>query len=208
MGVPSLNYKELLRILRLEVGVCRDLRQPPVITYHLQTEENRHFLAALRERGFEVIESVAKDGADDQILIDRLAKVDPQEVSEVVMVSADSDFLNPLRKLKARGVKDIYLVASREARNDRGSLMLGLRYEEAFERGELHFFELARFKQELIYLQNTGNGNGHGKEHHPAEPEGTRFVVESPASSDPGVVNDALMALKDRFPDLKVRMQK
>lgn len=196
IGVPSINYKGLLQILRMEIGECRTLWHRAVITYHTQTEKNRGFFDALHSMGFEVLESVSTNGADDRMLIDRILQTDPTEVSELVLVGADGDFIAPLREVKSRGIERIYLASSREAINEQGSPMLGKRFEEAFEHGEFEFFELAKFKNELIYL----NGEKAGAAGH------ARFVVESPSLADPALVN-AVFALKERFPGLKIRME-
>lgn len=198
IGVPSLNYKALLHILKMEVGACRELRHPPVITYYTLTEENKKFFNALRSMGFEILESVSTNGADDRLLIDRILQTDPAQVSELVLVSADSDFIALLREIKSRGVADIYLAASREAMNERNSPMLGKRFEESFRNGEFHFFELAAFKNELVYLTGTTPA--------PVPPGHARFLVESPSVSNPALTN-AVFALQDRFPGVKVRME-
>src|SRR3989344_1462512 len=155
LGFRRVDYKALFQILTSEVGKEDAYLKGPLIT--IEEDAKPPFIRALRKIGFEVALYTPKTGQDDEIIIDRISKLDPNlAVTEIILVSADFDYVEILSAMVAREMS-VYLVATRAKDAGDGRAMLGQRYDH-FLGKVFHFVDLAQYKDRLIFRGPRING--------------------------------------------------
>lgn len=145
LGINQFEFKALYQILT-EIGVDKEVFGKPLYTIS-KTVADGLWVKSVRSRGFEVVVCETENSQDDQFIIDQIKALKPGDVSEIVLVSADQDFVPILRDKKAQGIK-IYWVATRVLKED-GWSMVGVVLDELFNT-EFEFVELADYKDRLM----------------------------------------------------------
>ena len=146
LGINLFEFKALYQILTEEVGTEKEIFGKPFYTISKAASEGT-WVKTIRSRGFEVAIIETENGQDDKLIIDRIKTLKPGDVSEIVLVSADQDFVPVLRDKKAEGIK-IYWVATKSP-TEEGRRMIGEVLEELLGT-EFEFVELANFKDRLM----------------------------------------------------------
>lgn len=146
LGINQFEFKALYQILTADIGVDKEILGKPFYTVS-NTAADGLWIKNLRSRGFEVVISETKNGQDDQLIIDRIKTLKPEEVSEIVLVSADQDFVPILRDKKAQGI-EVYWVATKVPEED-GRSQISAVLNELFDT-EFKFIELADYKDRLM----------------------------------------------------------
>ena len=107
LGIAIINFGGLYKLLVENVGTIRTLAFAPLITLHpdkLQRASPRSLVKDCAGAGFEIIPVETIGGADDAAIKHRIANLDPKEVGEIVIVTADKDYVPPLRTKANEGV--------------------------------------------------------------------------------------------------------
>lgn len=146
LGIGSIKFNQLRNVLVREIGDCRDLVDRPFFVI-----SHAGFLLMkkpLMHAGFYVFASRTGNGKDDGEIISRIENLG-QDVSEIVLVSADSDFLPVLRRQVEQG-KKVFIVATDKPDVISGRSMIAEHFKEEFARGVLTFVELADFKEQIM----------------------------------------------------------
>lgn len=136
------NLRELFLVLTEKVGTEKKLAFQPMITV---PDVRSQWAKALRTAGFRTHQATSRGARDDSAIIDAINALD-ETVTEIVILTADQDYVQALRKQAERGVK-VYWVATRMLKKGRLSISAAL--NQLFERGEFTFVELAQFIDEL-----------------------------------------------------------
>ncbi len=166
LGLKRVDYGELFKILTSEIGEANLSFRKPLIT--IGENAKTQFVYVLRRIGFKVVFYTPGTGQDDQIIIDRIAEIDPNIITEIILVSADFDYVEVLSAMVGQKVS-VYLVAARVKGARDGKEMLGQRYDH-FLGKVFHFVDLAQYKERLIFhghrtRQPPPSGGGNEKEH-------------------------------------------
>lgn len=149
LGIGKYNLSGLYEVLTKRVGQVlppAELLRRPI--YTVNSEGMRAVSKNLKTAGFEPI-LFEYQGHDDQIIISQINGLSPVEVSEIVLVTADQDFVECVRDKAQKGVK-VYWVATNYKSGD-GHPMVGQMLEEFIDKTEnVEFVELANFKEQIM----------------------------------------------------------
>ena len=110
MNIARLNLFELHQLLTQEVGYSKELAAQPFAT--IRPSIGKNAVKPYRTAGFNALEVNGANGSDDQAIITRIQGLDPQKVSEVVIVSADQDYVPVLREKAQQGIKVFWVGCS------------------------------------------------------------------------------------------------
>lgn len=146
LGIIRAAFKLLFMILRTEIGSAHDLAFRPVITLPPHLFEK--IGSVVESAGFEVLRVTSRASHDDVALIRRIQQINPTEVSEIVMVSSDQDFIPALMQKRKEGVT-IYWVATRTLSPDGTSAISGVLERQLEE--NFVFVELAKYRDMLDF---------------------------------------------------------
>ncbi|MDO8424256.1 MAG: hypothetical protein Q7S54_01440 [bacterium] len=156
IGIYNWDFAYFLEILTKEVGEARELVNKPVFVLP------ERFLVPIRKAlqavGYETVAVDSEDGKDDEFIKREIRNLPIGSVDEIVLVSADLDYLNTLKDKEASGVK-IFIVATAENDSRRGSPMLSDVLKNAFS-----FVELAQYQERLMkspYVSKPRRGQEH-----------------------------------------------
>ena len=144
LGIKEFENRGVYEVLVDHVGSAPLVGKP---VYTISVEGADKVGKKLKFIGFELVVYTER-GEDDRAIIDRIEKIDPTEVSEIVMVSADLDFAEALNKKAEAGVK-IYWAATRNIVSGK-TPMIGRELERILTSGRFEFVELANFKGQLM----------------------------------------------------------
>jgi len=144
LGIGKLNYHGLYDLLAGGKigGTGNHLISKPVFTINVDGEKKIGKM--LRNIGFDVI-PFDQRGEDDQILKDRINSLNPEVVNEILVVSADQDFVESLRRHASAGVKVYWLATVNEGREGRSMVSSVISESTEFE-----FVELTKHKEQLM----------------------------------------------------------
>ena len=110
LGIDEVNFLNLFVFLTLKIGRKTKCIEPPLYTL----SPNAAVLESTVGRaGFLPVIITTSGEQDDQLIRQRIDRLRPKEVSELVLVAADKGFYPHLLRAYERGIK-IYLVATRE----------------------------------------------------------------------------------------------
>ena len=146
LGITHINYQELLHILSGEVGTA-PVGPAPLIT--IRTNANPAVIEFLQRYGFEIVPYQSGSGDDDRIIIDRIAQLDPAEITEIILVSADFGYAEILKTKWEEGM-NIFLAGARVNDRVNGKPMIGQRYDH-FLGKIFNFIDLAEYAERLKY---------------------------------------------------------
>ena len=112
LGIKKVDYGALRGSLRTIGDNSRRIQKmwitlPPELAEGSRGKE-------IRAAGFNVISVSTKDSADDRQLISRIESTDHQRIAEIIVITADKDFLPVLYKIADRNIV-VYLVVPRFA---------------------------------------------------------------------------------------------
>lgn len=145
LGVGKYNFKELQSILTKEVGFSAHCYGRPVYVLGKATSMAKVVAA----NGFEAVVTEGGANADDQEIIRRLTQLNQDEVSEVVLVSADGDYVDILKNKMGLGTRITVVATGRPSDWNEDRPMLSSAYAELFSSGAA-FVELADYKDRLM----------------------------------------------------------
>ncbi|HBT80523.1 MAG TPA: hypothetical protein DEB13_01100 [Candidatus Yanofskybacteria bacterium] len=210
LGIGAYRFSELYRILTTEIGKSAGLL-PPV--YVLSSGADQKIGKFLRAAGF--VTKVVNAPRDDEFIQEQI-KALPTEVTEVVLVAADSDFVPSLREVANRGIT-VFVVATRALQN--GNSMVGVIMEDFLRENEnTTFVDLEKYKAKLMksswvnhqlleVAPNMGEVRIMKSPSLPLAPvRGERSSVISLTGSgeDVNAATSEIMSLLTRFPRLRV----
>jgi len=143
LGFPGISYSGLYEFLRTKIGSPGFTRKPVVVL-------SRTLPMNIGERagsaGFKVIKTTR--GHDDAALLQEISEIYPPAITEMVLVSADSDFGQRCLERAAWGMK-IYWVATIEA-GQYGQSMVGRKLRRWSEK-KVDFIELRPHAREIFF---------------------------------------------------------
>lgn len=148
LGIDRLRHDVLFKILTGEIGEKREMVQPTIFTISDRFKFAEGMSKNVRMAGFEPKVMNTQGGADDQFIINQIRALDPKEVAEIVIVTADRDYVACLREKASQGIKVFWLAV--HGLNRYGRPMIAPDLEEIFERGEFTFMDLAQYKGHLM----------------------------------------------------------
>lgn len=142
LGLRGYRFADLFSLLT-SLGTSAEIWERPV--YVSDSNLQRKIGKAVVFAGFT---HVVKDGKgeDDKYIIDYIDKL-PDEVDEIIIVAADSDFVQALDKRVEKGNK-VIVVATKSQSLD-GSAMVGWLLQSRFESETFQFIELAEHRLEI-----------------------------------------------------------
>ena len=144
LGILELRYASLFRILTREVGNSSSCFGKPV--YVLTPEQAARKKEVLERSGFEVVAMSTENGKDDAEIVRRINTLTTDDVSEIILVSANfKDFQECLQAKSDLGIR-VIIVATKTF-NEEGRSMLSVDFDEM--RGEMEFVDLEMFKTRL-----------------------------------------------------------
>lgn len=146
-GVRRINYPAFHKVLEEKVGTQGALAYPPPITMP-PTTQGQPIEKVLRKSGFEPIFRTSDQSLDDAYIIDRLQAINPKYTSELILVSADQDFVPPLVRLAKRGVR-IVTLATKVVRRPYMQNQISSTYSEHFAGLPFSFVDLAAFVDDI-----------------------------------------------------------
>ncbi len=149
------DFRVLYEILAQEIGRIKVLAQgSPLIV--IPPSGFGSFGHALSTFGFNVVEKDPKTEEDDLFIVQEIEKVDPSEVGEIIIVSADFRYIDCLLEKVRAGIK-VYWVATKQLRIDDQRSMVGKRLVELLG-NEFEFVELAKYKERLTLSPYVDRG--------------------------------------------------
>ncbi len=138
-GVKFICARALFVLLRDKIGKVRGFSQPPIITLKPGLASPDHTIGnVFRRVGFEVADMDRYNEADDYYIEVKICGAKPAAVQEIVVVSSDHRYIEPLRKKLAQGIKVIWAAADVY---QGGHPMIGHELRECLK-GEFQFFDL------------------------------------------------------------------
>jgi len=142
LGIGAYRFAELYRILTTEVGKSVGSLRP---VYVLSSGADQKIGKFLRAAGFAT--KIVNAPRDDEFIQEQI-KALSTEVTEVVLVAADSDFVSSLKEVVDRGIA-VFVVATRALQN--GSSMVGVIMEDFLRDNEnATFVDLDKYKDKLM----------------------------------------------------------
>lgn len=142
IGIYNWHFGEFLQILVNEVGEARELVNKPV--YVSAESFLKPIEKALQAVGYETVAIGTEDSKDDEFIKREIRNLPPGSVDEIVLVSADLDYLEELKKKEESGVK-VFVAATTENDPRRGGPIISDVLKNAFS-----FVELAQFKNRIM----------------------------------------------------------
>lgn len=204
LGIGSTKYNQLWNLLVKEIGDCRELFNRPFYTI-----THAGFLKMKKPityAGFDLFATRTGNGKDDQEIITRINKLPEgsDEVSEIVLVAADGDYIPVLQKQAGQG-KKIFVLAT-EALNREGRSMTSSQLKEEF-----NFVALDNFKAKIMrhewrpYFDEEGGDADLEKSNRPRQL--TNLEVVLTLTDGAGMVGNFFADLSDivaKYPKMKM----
>ncbi len=157
LGIDRLNFGGLYYVLTREVGTCRVLAHPPIMTIHPESLGGRHVGGLAKDvagAGFELIPITSRNGADDKVIQSRIADLDPRSVSQVVLLSNDKDHIPVLRFKASQGV-GVHLVGTQHEEQGCSQSSISESTIDLCKSGEFSFHELGKFIERIADNRTT-----------------------------------------------------
>lgn len=149
LGIDQIDYKGLYRVLCNKIGSCSALAAPPTITVHPERVMNGNHLGKIfAAAGFEVLPVESKGGLDDAVIKERIVGLDADKVKEIVIVTADKDFIPVLRQKAKSGIR-VFWASTLMTDPQKGRHSLSRDVTELFSSGVFSFVELSKFTEDL-----------------------------------------------------------
>ncbi len=149
LGIEHISFPGLFSVLRNRVGDCRVLAAPPLLTVHTGIGAQKNgLLKQAAGAGFETLAVESQGGADDAAIKARIRALDSKQVSEIVIVSCDRDFVPELLCKVSQGVI-VHWVATRLPSPRDGNCCISADLEHQFSEGAFRFVELAAYRSVL-----------------------------------------------------------
>ena len=149
------DFRVLKEILVSEIGQARALAEgSPLITW--PSTGMGSWGDAISTFGFNVVKKDPRTEEDDLFIVKSIAEVDPAEVEEIIIVSADFRYIDCLLEKVNAGIK-VYWVVTRQERSDDQKSMVGKRLSELLGK-EFAFVELADYKDRLTLSLYVNKG--------------------------------------------------
>lgn len=145
LGYDHISYFDLERIIA-HTGIATEFARKPLMAVTKGAGPNIIENATLA--GFEVMRTVEK-GADDAQIIQWLDAVDPTIVDEIILVSADSDFVPMMEKKTQQGIKT-YWITSKNVQGTDGRPVVG-KYLASFLGDFFMFVDMDEFTEQIFY---------------------------------------------------------
>ncbi len=146
LGIGRYDLSKLYSVLAEQIGYPGlKLWKWPVYTL---TPEGQAVGKILRTLGFDVILSEYPNH-DDQTIISQIKALDPAVVKEIVLVSADQDFVDCVREKAQQGVK-VYWTATIFMANGETPMMSRVLLDFIEKTDNVTFVELGQFKGKLM----------------------------------------------------------
>lgn len=149
LGISQINADKFFTVLQEEIGLTSNLFGKPV--YVLQKQLERFPEKPYSSAGFEIRKPTSEEkSADDEEIRRAINAVNSEQISELVLVTADvHDYLDCLRAKSAQGVK-IYIVATKQPDQRNGRSMLSSSFDELIKENGFDFVEFLSFKDRLM----------------------------------------------------------
>lgn len=142
LGIGAYRFPELYRILTTEIGKPVGSLRP---VYVLSSGADQKLSKFLRAAGFTT--KIVNAPRDDEFIQEQI-KALSAEVTEVILVAADSDFVSSLKEVVDRGIT-VFVVATRAPQN--GNSMVGVIMEDFLRENENAIFvDLEEYKDKLM----------------------------------------------------------
>jgi len=147
-GIGKFNYKKFFEFLTKGVGAAVNIFGKPVYVLPPSQEEKKK--KALEYSGFEVQVVDTAGSLDDEYIRERIKQINPEQVSEIILVSSDIlDYLSVLEtKIKA-GIK-VIVVATQTIDPKSDNSMLVSNFADLLNDAGIEFVELGGFKESIM----------------------------------------------------------
>lgn len=161
LGIGEFNFRDLFEVLTKKIGGNTPVKAFPPVCVISSDKKLKNVRMGLGFSGFEVVpvEMTRGGGEDDAVIIQKIEALDPKKVNEIVIVSADSGYLNALLAKKAQGVERVYWVAM-QGNGTNGRPLISRYLTDLFESGDFIFVDLAQFKTEIMRIPWVEKPNG------------------------------------------------
>lgn len=140
LGIGRFNFAKLLEVLT-NIGDDKEIFERPV--YTIPAYKMEQFGKVLNSTGFKPVEASSFHGSDDNFIKNGIINL-PDTVSEIVLVSADADFLTCIRAAARKGVK-VFVVSTNTQDSNSGKTMISQQMKDEFS-----FVDLADFKDMIM----------------------------------------------------------
>ena len=189
------QYRVLYRILQEEIGTQKVVSHT---TYTLSRSAGRVIVGHIQSAGFKTIFADSSGSQDDQIILRAIRALDVSVVTEVVLVSSDSDYMFALKELVQKGIK-VYWVATRYVRPGiEANRSLSLKLEPFFQDNTFTFVEIGDFLTKLKPPTYKSD---------PAKRTGIAFVLRQMDDVEQNQrLQAAVTELLSTFPNLKAEV--
>jgi len=147
MNIRLLNRDQLYQVLVKKIGKISELIAPPVETVSSNMDNLALFQKWSRTAGFNPVVKDSSKSKDDQFIIESIQGLDPDIVSEIVLVSSDRDYVPCLAEKAIRGVKIYWVAVDANGENGRPNISEQLR--NIFRSEKFEFVELSQWADEL-----------------------------------------------------------
>ena len=157
LGIETYDFHGLYDVLVNQVGMCRTLVGPPVITVHPErAPAEGSFVKGLTGAGFEVVAARSETGADDEAIKTLLRDLNPKDVEEIVIFTSDKDFI-PILRSKASQKVNIYWVATKRHQPDLNRHRLSLDVIMLCTTPRFTFVEIADFTEVIGFKRSAAS---------------------------------------------------
>lgn len=153
LGIAFYNFRGLYNVLvnKIRIGEICPLAFPPIITLHpdkLIDARPRGIAKDLAGAGFDIIPVASDGGADDKAIINQIRLLDPGEIGEVVVLTADKDFVPILQYKVSEGIT-VFWVSTERVDPKSGARCLSSDVLALCKSKVFTFFELGKFSGEI-----------------------------------------------------------
>lgn len=148
-GMASIDLLEFLSIVQNEIGTAGDFARKPVYTFTERMPKSLR--SALRSSGFDIFETTSVDSRDDEVIRNLIASINPHDVGEVVLASANfGDFRDQLITKAEQGI-EIFIFATTTLNSRTKTSMVSTAALDFIEQHpRFHFIELADYKERIL----------------------------------------------------------
>lgn len=147
LGIAQFDLSALKKFLTESAGKEKRLAQPIFVTVTAVMGKGAAY--AWSAAGFDVLETVSTGSIDDQELIKKIAALDSDKVSEVVLVSTDQDYLTVLRQKASQGLSVCWVGSLVKGGNNTPLMSTSL---QPLLGSEFNFVDLEPYKGELMLM--------------------------------------------------------
>lgn len=205
LGIGKYNLSGLYKVLTENIGSASPLHKRPI--YTVNPDGMKTVGKNLRTIGFEPVLSEYQDH-DDQIIKNAIQATD---ADEIILVSADQDFVERVREKAQSGVK-VYWVATDLPSRDGRSMMGSMLHDFIQNTENVEFVELAHLKKELMLAPwEVRERKPRGEEETKTRTKEMKFVKITLSTSAPhdeiADVLRAVISVIAKFPSIKYTIE-